>query len=121
MKRKFNKGDIVLCTKFSIEQNMIIDESGIKVVPCVNDTWFNRKAYVSKVYKEYMEQTLGGTYEEKDEYEITFLDDENSLAWVEGKDLVLLMRNNYKQRDKDSERKCPKCGARFSKIVGRMV
>lgn len=94
MKRRFNKGDIVLCTKFSIEQNMIIDESGIKVVPCVNDTWFNRKAYVSKVYKEYMEQTLGGTYEEKDEYEITFLDDGNTLALVSGNDLTLMMRND---------------------------
>lgn len=105
MKRKFNKGDIVLCTKFSVEQNMVIDENGIKVVPCVDDTWFNRKAYVSKVHKEYMEQILGGAYVEKDEYEITFLDDGNSLAWVEGKDLVLLMRNDYKQGGKDYEKR----------------
>ena len=101
MKRKFNKWDIVLCTKFSIEQNMIIDESGIKVVPCVDDTWFNRKAYVSKVYKEYMEQTLGGTYEEKDEYEITFLDDGNTLAWVSGNDLTLMMRNDSAHKNRN--------------------
>ena len=43
---------------------------------------------------EYMEQTLGGTYEEKDEYEITFLDDGNTLAWVSGNDLTLMMRND---------------------------
>ena len=91
----------MFCTKFSIEQNMVIDESGIKVVPCVNDTWFNRKAYVSKVYKEYMEQTLGGTYEEKDEYEITFLDDGNTLAWVSGNDLTLMMRNDGAHKNRN--------------------
>lgn len=102
MKRRFNKGDIVLCTKFSIEQNMVIDESGIKVVPCVDDTWFNRKAYISGVYKEYMEQELGGTYEDKDEYEITFLDDGNTLAWVSGNELTLMMRNDcaHKKRSR---------------------
>ena len=100
MKRRFNKGDIVLCTKFSIEQNMVIDESGIKVVPCVDDTWFNRNAYISGVYKECMEQKLGGIYEDKDEYEITFLDDGNSLAWVSGNDLTLMMRNDCAHKNR---------------------
>lgn len=117
MKRWFNKGDIVLCTKFSVEQNMVIDERGIKVVPCVDNTWFNRKAYVSKVYKEYMEQILGGTHEDKDEYEITFLDDGNSLAWVEGEDLVLLMRNDYKQGRKDSQNKSNDSKEMLEKII----
>lgn len=105
MKRKFNKGDIVLCTQFSIGQNRVIDECGIKIVPCIDDGYFNRRAYISKTYKECMEQTLGGIYEDKDEYEITFLDDGNSLAWVKGKDLVLLMRNDCIHEKKDYEKR----------------
>lgn len=48
-----------------------------------------------------MEQTLGGTYEEKDEYEITFLDDGNTLAWVSGNDLTLMMRNDSAHKNRN--------------------
>lgn len=60
--------------------------------PYIDDTWFNRKAIISKIYKEYMDKVLGGDYEDRDEYEITFLDNGTSLAWVDGNDLILISR-----------------------------
>lgn len=90
--RRFEKGDVVLCKKFEVDKKLCIGLDGMSLQPYIDDTFFNRKAYISKTYKEYMEKTLGGMYEDKDEYEITFLDDGNSLAWVNGEDLILLFR-----------------------------
>ena len=39
-----------------------------------------------------MDKTLGGTNEDKDEYELRFLDDNSTLSWVYGDDLILLMK-----------------------------
>lgn len=91
--RKFNKGDVVLCKKFSIEQRMHIDENGLRIEPYIDDYWFNRKSYISHTYKEYMDKTLGCSHEDKDEYELIFLDDNSTLAWVSGDDLILLMKS----------------------------
>ena len=91
--RKFNKGDVVLCKKFSIEQRMYIDENGLRIEPYIDDYWFNRKPYISHTYKEYMDDTLGCSHEDKDEYELRFLDDNSTLAWVSGDDLILLMKS----------------------------
>lgn len=91
--RKFDKGDIVLCKKFTIEQRISINENGLRIEPYIGDYWFNRKAYISHTYKEYMDDILGCSHEDKDEYQITFLDDNNTLAWVSGNDLILLMKS----------------------------
>lgn len=89
---KYQKGDIVLCKKFEIGQKLCIGPNGMSYQPFIDDTYFNRKAYISKTYKEYMEKTLESAYEDKDEYEITFLDDGHSLSWVAGEDLIFLLR-----------------------------
>ena len=91
--RKFNKGDVVLCKKFCVEQKLSIGANGLKIEPYIDDHWFNRKAYISHTYKEYMDKTIGCSHEDKDEYEIRFLDDNNTLAWVSGNDLILLMKS----------------------------
>ena len=39
-----------------------------------------------------MDKTLGNINEDKDEYELRFLDDNSTLAWVSGADLILLMK-----------------------------
>lgn len=54
--RRFNKGDVVLCKKFSVEERIIIDTSGIRTEPYIDDYWFNRKAYISGTYKQMMEK-----------------------------------------------------------------
>ena len=89
--RKFNKGDVVLCKKFSIEHRLSFNTNGLRIEPYIDDYWFNRKAYISHTYKEYMDKTLGDINEDKDEYELRFLDDNSTLAWVSGADLILLM------------------------------
>lgn len=91
--RKYNRGDVVLCKKYSVESRMIQDLSGFKFEPYIDDSYFNRKAYISGTYKEIMEEKFGkGDYTDKDEYQITFLDNNSTLAWVDGDDLILLMR-----------------------------
>lgn len=90
--RKFQKGDVVLCKKFEIRQKLCIYPDRTSFEPYIEDIYFNRKAYISKTYKEYMDKTLGVSYEDRDEYEITFLDTGNTLAWVSGEDLILLLR-----------------------------
>ena len=84
MIRKFNKGDIVLCTKFSIENMIQIDASGLKSIPYVDDRFFNRRAYISKTFKEYMDKALGVSH------------DGNSLAWVSANNLVLILKAEEK-------------------------
>ena len=64
----------------------------MRTEPIIEDCFFNRKAIVSKVYKEYMDKTLGENHEDKNEYEITFLDDFTTLSWVSGKDLIFVGR-----------------------------
>ena len=90
--RKFDKGDVVLCKKFSIEHRLSFNTNGLRIEPYIDDYWFNRKAYISHTYKEYMDKTLGDINEDKDEYELRFLDDNSTLAWVSGADLILLMK-----------------------------
>ena len=91
--RKFDKGDVVLCKKFSIEHSLSFNTNGSRIEPYIDDYWFNRKAYISHTYKEYMDKTLGNINEDKDEYELRFLDDNSTLAWVSGADLILLMKS----------------------------
>lgn len=74
--RKFNKGDIVICVKYSVEQKFEMDNTGIRTTPYINDKYFNRRAYISGVYTN---------CEDMDEYQITFLDNGSTLAWVKGK------------------------------------
>ena len=90
--RKFDKGDVVLCKKFSIEHRLSFNTNGLRVEPYIDDYWFNRKAYISHTYKEYMDKTLGNINEDKDEYKLRFLDNNSTLAWVSGADLILLMK-----------------------------
>lgn len=90
--RQFNKGDLVLCKKFNIEHKVVIDINGIRTEPYIDDHWFNRKAYILHTYKEYMDETLGSSHEDRDEYKLRFLDDNHTLAWVSGNDLILLMK-----------------------------
>ena len=49
--RKFDKGDVVLCKKFSIEHMLSFNTNGLRVEPYIDDYWFNRKAYISHTYK----------------------------------------------------------------------
>ena len=80
--RKFDKGDVVLCKKFSIEHRLSFNTNGLRIEPYIDDYWFNRKAYISHTYKEYMDKTLGDINEDKDEYELRFLDDEPFVRWA---------------------------------------
>ena len=43
-----------------------------------------------------MDKALGVSHDERDEYEITFLDDGNSLAWVTANNLVLILKAEEK-------------------------
>ena len=45
--RKFDKGDVVLCKKFSIEHKLSFNTNGLRIEPYIDDYWFNRKAYIS--------------------------------------------------------------------------
>lgn len=91
-KRKFDIGDVVLCHKFIIESKIVLSTT-ISCQPYIDTQWFNRKAYISNTYKRCMEQHGTVNPEDKDEYEITFLDDGNTLAWVSGKELTLILKN----------------------------
>lgn len=95
--RKFNKGDVVICVKYDVGQRLGIDNTGINTITYINDTYFNRKAYISGTYKEIMMKKSDNNtdFEDKDEYQITFLDDNSTLAWVKGDELVLLMSETY--------------------------
>lgn len=79
--RKFQKGDVVLCKKFEVAQKLCIHPDGMSFEPYIDDTYFNRKAYISNISEQ-----------DKDKYEITFLDDGTAFAWVNGDDLILLLR-----------------------------
>ena len=92
--RKFNVGDIVLSKKYSVEQQMVFDGNGcFRFEPYIDDYFFNRKAYISGTYKQIMEARFNEPFEDKDEYQITFLDNGTTLVWVSGNDLILLMKN----------------------------
>lgn len=47
-------------------------------------------------YEKQMDKALGVSHDERDEYEITFFDDGNSLAWVTANDLVLILKAEEK-------------------------
>lgn len=55
--------------------------------------FFNREAVIEYTYKEKMEEhfknDLHEEFEDKDEYEIKFLDNKTTLAWVGADELVL--------------------------------
>ena len=91
--RTFNKGDIVICKKFDINTTHMVCPAGMFFVPYIDDKYFNRKAYISETYKEYMgrKSETPVDYNDKDEYRITFLDTGESLAWVRGDELILLL------------------------------
>ena len=91
-KRKFDIGDVVLCHKFSIGGRIVISENGFHDERYLDTSYFNRKAFISNTYKRCMEQYGEVNPEDKGEYEITFLDNGNSLAWVSGDDLKLLLK-----------------------------
>ena len=67
----------------------------------VNDEFFGREAVISDTYKNVMDERLGYEHEDKDEYEITFLDTGGKAAWFNGDELVLLvsMCINYKENE----------------------
>lgn len=87
--RKYNFGDKVICIKFDVAPAMHITANGLTFKNQINRNWFNREAIICKTYKEYMDKYYGcNDYEDKDEYEIQFLDDKTTLAWVTGDELV---------------------------------
>lgn len=89
-------GDNVICVKYDVLPKTIIQQGKPPVYKNYLDTtWFNREAIITKVYKEYMESTIGTGFPDKNEYEITFIDDGNSLAWVTDEELI----NNSRQAD----------------------
>lgn len=87
---KFKKGDIVICTKFGIEQSLVIGERGFQIDNHIDDKYFNRQAMVVCTYKERVDEVLGIESEKHDLYKIKFLDDGSCLAWVSESELVLL-------------------------------
>lgn len=89
--RKFKKGDIVLCTKFSVEEVLVFGRNGMRTEPKVDKTFFDRKAFIRNTYKEVMDDKLGTGHEDKDEYEIEFLDNGMTLAWVSGDELTMIL------------------------------
>lgn len=78
--RQFKKGDVVLCKKFNVRQTLYVNSNGMILQPYIDDTYFNRKAYISETYKEYMDKISGVSHDDLDEYQITFIDDGYSLA-----------------------------------------
>lgn len=90
--RKFDKGDVVLCKKFDVCQKMVFTKNGMMFEPYIEKSFFDRKAYISKTYKEYMDKILNVPHKDEDKYEITFLDNSESLAWVNGDDLISLLK-----------------------------
>lgn len=87
--RKFNFGDNVICIKYDVSPVMYFTSKGMTMKNQLNTHWFNREAIISKTYKEAMDEHYGcSDTEDKDEYEIKFLDDGHTLAWVDGDDLV---------------------------------
>ena len=89
----FKKGDIVICKKYEISQNLVCDTSGIRIENYIDDYFFNREAVIEHTYKECMEEhfknDIHEEFEDKDEYSIRFLDNNTNLAWVEADELVL--------------------------------
>lgn len=89
----FKKGDIVICKKHEISQKLVCDKNGMWIENYIDDYFFNREAVIEHTYKECMEEhfknDLHEEFEDKDEYEIKFLDNNTTLAWVEADELVL--------------------------------
>ena len=57
---KYQKGDIVLSKKFEVSRKICIGPDQVSMEPYIDDIYFNRKAFISEVYKEYMDKVLGG-------------------------------------------------------------
>lgn len=91
---KYKKGDVVICTKFDIGQNIVFNNnSGIRYENCVDDRFFNREAVIVKTSKDCMLEHLTefddkSQVQDREEYEIMFSDNNTTLAWVDGKDLI---------------------------------
>lgn len=78
---KFKFGDKVICIRFEIVPEMHLTNKGMAFKNKIKDTFFNREAIISKTYKEYMDEQFNcNDSEDKDEYEIQFLDDKHTLA-----------------------------------------
>lgn len=89
----FKKGDIVICKKHEVSQKLVFDAKGMRMENYIDDYFFNREAVIKYTYKEIMEEhfknDLHEEFEDKDEYGIKFLDDGNTLAWLDADELVL--------------------------------
>lgn len=89
----FKKGDIVICKKNDISQKLVYDANGMRIENYIDDYFFNREAVIEHTYKEKMEEhfknDMHEEFEDKDEYEIKFLDNNTTLAWVGADELVL--------------------------------
>ena len=89
----FKKGDIVICKKHEISQKLVCDANGMRIENYIDDYFFNREAVIEYTYKEKMEEHLKNDmheeFEDKDEYEIKFLDNNTTLAWVGADEIVL--------------------------------
>ena len=85
---QYEKGEKVICTKFDIYDRMVFDKSGFRIEKYVEDRFFNREATITKTWKECGLSIGQIDPEDKEEYEIKFTDNGESLAWVDGKDLV---------------------------------
>lgn len=89
----FKTGDIVICKKHSVAQELVFDSKGTRFENYIDDYFFNREAIIEYTYKERMDEhfknDLHEEFEDKDEYGIRFLDNNTTLAWIEAEELVL--------------------------------
>lgn len=89
----FKKGDIVICKKHGVSQKLVYGANGMRIENYIDDYFFNREAVIYHTYKEYMEEyfkdDLHEEFEDKDKYEIKFLDNNTTIAWVGADELVL--------------------------------
>ena len=99
--RKFNVGDKVLCLKYELSEQAVFGKGYFGMHKYVDDEFFGREAVISDTYKNVMDKRLGYEHEDKDEYEITFLDTGEKAAWFNGDELVLhvSMCINYKENE----------------------
>ena len=99
--RKFNVEDKVLCLKYELSEQAVFGKGYFGMHKYVNDEFFGREAVISDTYKNVMDKRLGYGHEDKDKYEITFLDTGEKLSWISGDELVPLvsMCINFKENE----------------------
>lgn len=86
---KFQKGDIVICKKCTVGQKMVFDGNGFRYENYIDTTYFNREAVIDETWKECALRNGLGDHEDKEEYSLKFLDNENCAAWFTDNDLIL--------------------------------